>query len=106
MDRAQARIRHAEWSRIVSLDAELADRLRDAVVEVLSDRQLLEAVVDAADRPLVLSPREAGVLLGVSDKQVREMLDAGHLSRLPGVGKRVLIPRASVEAYVARAVSS
>lgn len=90
----------------MSIDAELADRLRDAVVEVLSDRQLLDAVVDAAERPLVLSPREAGVLLGVSDKHVREMIDAGHLARLPGVGKRVLIPRASVEAFVARAAAA
>lgn len=87
----------------MSLDSELADRLRDAVVEVLSDRELIDAIVTAADRPLVVSPAEAGRLLGVSDKQVRDMIDAGHLARLPGVGKRVLIPRASIEAFVAQA---
>lgn len=46
------------------------------------------------------------MLLGVSDKQVRETIDAGHLARLPHVGKRVLIPRASIESYVQRAATS
>lgn len=90
----------------MSLDVELAERLRTAVVEVLTDRQLVEAVVAAADRPMALTQREAAHLLGVSDKQVRELIDAGHLGRLPGVGKRVLIPRVSIEAYVQRAADA
>ena len=89
----------------MSIDAELAGRLRDAVVDVLTDPSLVAEIVAAADRPLVVSPAEAGRLLGVSDKQVRTLIDGGHLARLPHMGKRVLIPRASIEAYVAAAAT-
>lgn len=89
----------------MSLDAELADRLRDAVVDVLSDRRMLDALVAQADRPLAVSVDEAARLLGCSAKQVRVMVDDGFLARLPGVGTRVLIPRVSIEALIERATA-
>jgi excisionase family DNA binding protein len=50
---------------------------------------------------LVLTVAEAAHLLRVSKSHVGELVRRGDLPRLANVGRRVLIPRAALERFVA-----
>jgi excisionase family DNA binding protein len=55
--------------------------------------------IDRGPTPLVYTPDEAGIVLGVSDDTIRRWVRAGYLPRLPHTD-RLLIRRKAVEAFV------
>lgn len=82
------------------------EALRVSIVEAVGEAlEPLVAVLSKLDRepaPLVYTAAEAGLVLGVSDQTVKRWIGEGHIAKLPHTD-RVLIPRASVEAFVAAA---
>lgn len=81
----------------MSIDAALNAKFAELTAE-------LKAAFTERQTPasLVLTPKKAGVLLGVSEKTVRRWVTRGVLPRLPEADI-VLIPRRAVEEFVERA---
>lgn len=91
---------------MTGLDQALAavlDPLVDAAVRRIAHE--LEASMRHI-KPLAVPSAEAGRLLGVSETTVRRLIRAGELPTIPHVGDRVLVPVASLEAWVEQAATS
>ena len=84
----------------------LDDAIRASVVDALADAlaPLVDVLsnVDRKPERVVYSCAEAADVLAVSEQQVRRWIDKGCLARLPHTD-RVLVPVASVRAFVANA---
>jgi excisionase family DNA binding protein len=53
------------------------------------------------DAPLMFSVFQTHVLLGLCEKTIRNLIDAGELTARR-VGDRLLIPRSSIESFIKR----
>jgi excisionase family DNA binding protein len=51
---------------------------------------------------LAFSVAESAEILGCSENHVYRMVDAGHLARIPHMGRRVLIARIELERFTAQ----
>ena len=51
---------------------------------------------------LAFTARESGAILGVSEWMVYRLIDAGDLSKVPHLGKRVLVARVELERFAAQ----
>lgn len=49
---------------------------------------------------------QAAELIGCSERKVRDLVYAGHLARVPHVGKRILIPKAEVQRLIDSATTT
>lgn len=82
----------------MSIDAALDAKI--AELAAVADRIVAAVAADAARPvPLVYTPAEAAVVLGVSAATVRRWVTDGTLPRVAGTD-RLLIPRRSVEVLV------
>ncbi len=54
--------------------------------------------------PAAYSARDAAHELSVSESEIRRLVKAGVLGRVPNVGRRLLIARAEVERFAAQGV--
>lgn len=54
-----------------------------------------------SELPLVLTAKEGAQVLRVSTAHVHELVRRGVLRSLPDVGRRTLIPRSAIEAFIA-----
>lgn len=55
--------------------------------------------------PLALSASEAAAVLGCSRWHLYRLVEAGHLRKVPHMGRRVIIARAEIERFLDQAVA-
>jgi len=67
-------------------------------LEQLAD-MIAERVSPQKRKPFTLA--EAATAIGLSRQTIRNLIEAGKLAKVPGTGRRVLIPRLEVERYQA-----
>jgi len=49
--------------------------------------------------PLLVTPKRAGAMMGITDSQVRALVHSGRLAHVL-VGKRIMIPPAAIEQFI------
>lgn len=76
------------------MSATLTVLLTDAQMDDLACRIAKALEMPAMNRPM--SAAQVGKLLGVSGEAIRQRVKAGHIPKLPGMGKRVLISKETV----------
>ena len=85
---------------MTDLSVDFAEAFRRAAVEALTDPEVLATVAAAYQRPIVCTKAETAELLRCSVSQVERWVTAGVLPRMPHTGRKVLIPRVAIEAFV------
>jgi excisionase family DNA binding protein len=55
--------------------------------------------VDLADLPMLATPKLAAAVMGLTESQARGLVRAGRIGHIV-VGKRVMIPRNAIEAFI------
>lgn len=78
--------------------AEITERLERTLGALTEQVARIESL-RSGPQPLVYTPGEAAVVLGISEDLVRKWVQRGVLPRLPETTS-VLIPRIAVEAFV------
>ena len=58
------------------------------------------APVQLSDLPMLATPKQAAAVMGPTELQVRGLIRDGRLAHLR-IGKRVMIPRAAIEHFIA-----
>jgi excisionase family DNA binding protein len=68
---------------------------------VFDDENPTESTPNPADPPKLVNAKEAGRMLGISDKYIRALVERGDLESVQ-VGSRRMVPIACINAYAAR----
>lgn len=67
----------------------------EAQLDDLADRIAKRIGGPLTNKPFSL--KEAGIALGVSSETIRLRVESGRIAKIPGMGRRVLIPRSEIE---------
>jgi len=64
-------------------------------------RDTLRMTAQLADLPMLITPKQAAGMMGPTEAQIRGLIRDGRIAHVM-VGKRIMIPRAAIEAFVAQ----
>lgn len=80
----------------MGLDQAVVDAVQTAVARGLAplEARLAEPV------PMTYTVRQTAIVVGCSERTIYQLVEQGRLPIVPHLGKKVVIPRVAVEAFV------